>query len=1063
MKTQIFIRTGILLLLAGFLLATPLPAFADTCTWDGSDGKWSNAKKWSCGHAPGKSDTAIINDGTVTLTQSTDVGTLNLRGGEVTGDFLDIHAVLNWSGGWMTGTGGTVIETGAVANLKGDFKGLDRFLFNVGTVNWIKGPIFLDEHAGIVNAKDRLFDVQGDLIVRSRSRKPKFKNYGTLRKSAGGSSLEIAVPFINDKDGVVEVRVGEIEFKYGGELEGNFNIASGAQVRFVELRYTLLQTKFAGDGEVVVLEYATLEMDDLGGAIGKVEIDNLVLSGGILTGDDVRIAKHLDWRAGTMAGSGTTYANGATTFRSAGEKLLERKFENAGTATWAGGDIELVGSGAVFNNLASGVLDIRADQYLAADTGGQFNNAGIVRKSAGAGSAVIDAPFNNSGTVDARAGTLKFSASYNQTAGAAVLNGGDLKFNTPMQLQGGTLSGAGAIKGSVNNSGGTVTPGASAGVLEIIKDYTQGAGGALDIELGGLKAGSGFDQLGIGGNATLGGTLNLSTVGGYTPNVGDSFKIMTLLGTRTGTFATVNGADLGGGNSFKVNYGASEVTLTVQGAAATTRVSVASDGTQTNDSLTESPSISADGRYVAFASRARNLVSGDTNGHEDVFVHDRFTGDTTLVSLAPAGGQIGESKYPSISADGRYVAFQAMQPGAAGWYYAIFVHDRATGQTTVISRYPDGSVGTGGDPSISASGGYVAFESLSTLDPDDTNGPPYYDIYLYERATQQLTWVTRGANRDSYSPHLSTDGRYLAFSSDATNLVSNPSGNWQTLVWDRTTKQFSLVSVASDGTHANGNAGAWGISDDGRYVVFVSNATNLGCGAQYGTDVFLHDRQTGQTTCVSVTPDGTPGYGDSYDASISGDGRYVAFEHDADDLTPGDTNRMGDIFVRDLQTGRTTRASLAHDGAQANGYSWDTSISRDGRYVAFTSGASNLVPGDTNGYQDIFVRDRQGDIASCDEKPAKPTLLSPADGADVTKARVPLDWNDVACAIKYKVVVRQDSKTGTVADRKNNLTSSAYTTEPLTRGKTYWWQVEACNAQGCTESRWQSFYVKPAE
>ncbi|MBI4672558.1 MAG: PD40 domain-containing protein [Chloroflexi bacterium] len=1266
MKTQIFIRTGILLLLAGFLFATPIVAFADTCTWDGSDGKWSNAKKWSCGHAPGAADTATIKEGTVRLDSGTIVADLNLKGGTiVSAETLAITVRMNWTGGTLSGKGTTRIAYIATLNIKGNavkFLGGGHTLKNEGTANWSGGRMdsVQNESATIQNEGTFNLTVPGILYDSDGSGRRVFENHGTLDVTLGTGLLAYAnIGWRLNNRGTLNVNSGMLILNAGGTHSETFYAAAGAVLRFVGGTHTLEGvTSLNGDGTFEVTGEATMEVQFI------VNGRNFGLDRkGVLTGSGtLRVYGAMTWLNGTMSGSGMTWIapdatlnitkgdpaynkflrggrtlqnegtvnwsagsiyyaekepatiknlgtfnlacdcdlyavqvtsgtllfdNGGTLNRTTtkGKASISWPFNNTGTVNIESGTLELdrdgthtgafvVASGAflkfgggdhtlkagaslrgggrfqvyiskldVASNIGvdgtfllrssgvlrgSGTLTIRGtmdwydgwmdgtgvteiaptgtlnidgkkDLYIndqrtlrnegtvnwkdgkiqtspsdsptisnhgtfnltcdceLRDPGGPgspvFNNLSTLKRTTATGTATIGWQFNNSGTVEQQSGTLAFGKTFNQNAGATILNGGAIKFSTPMQLQGGTLSGAGTIKGSVNNSGGAVSPGSSAGMLEITKDYTQGAGGALNIEIGGLTVGK-SDQLGIGGNATLGGTLNLSTVGGYTPKVGDTFKIMTLLGTRTGTFATVNGTDLGGGNVFTVNYGASDVTLTVQGVAPITRVSVASDGTQANDSLTSSPVISADGRYVAFFSRASNLVSGDTNGHADVFVHDRLTGETTLVSVPPTGGQIGDSEYPSISGDGRYVAFQALHQGVVGAYYAIFVHDRVTGQTTVISRYRDGSVGSGRYPSISAGGGYVAFETLSGLDPDDTNWPPYYDIYLYERATQQLTWVTRGANRDSYSPHFSADGRYLAFSSDATNLVPNPSGNWQTLVWDRITKQFSLVSVASDGTHANGNAGAWGISDDGRYVVFASNASNLGCGAQYGTDVFVHDRQTGQTTCVSVTPDGTPGYGDSYYASISGDGRYVAFEHDADDLVPGDTNKSGDIFVRDLQTGRTTRASLAHDGAQANGNSWDTSISRDGRYVAFTSGASNLVAGDTNGYQDIFVRDIS--IVA----PPAPTLKSPANGAQLNTLRPTLKWNAVSGANWYTLEAYKDKKTGTPFDQTTTA-ATKYKTKTLIGGGTkYWWHVQACNDAGCSAwSEWRNFTV----
>jgi hypothetical protein len=157
------------------------------------------------------------------------------------------------------------------------------------------------------------------------------------------------------------------------------------------------------------------------------------------------------------------------------------------------------------------------------------------------------------------------------------------------------------------------------------------------------------------------------------------------------------------------------------------------------------------------------------------------------------------------------------------------------------------------------------------------------------------------------------------------------------------------VSVASDGTQGNGNPGSFTISADGRYVAFDSWASNLVSGDTNGrTDVFVHDRQTGQTTCVSVAYDGTLGNGDSISPSISADGRYVAFDSGANNLVSGDTNGTSDIFVHDRLTGLTSLVSVASDGTQGNSSTMSLSISADGRYVAFESWASNLVSGDTN-------------------------------------------------------------------------------------------------------------------
>jgi Tol biopolymer transport system component len=168
------------------------------------------------------------------------------------------------------------------------------------------------------------------------------------------------------------------------------------------------------------------------------------------------------------------------------------------------------------------------------------------------------------------------------------------------------------------------------------------------------------------------------------------------------------------------------------------------------------------------------------------------------------------------------------------------------------------------------------------------------------------------------------------------------------------------VSVASNGAQGNGDSFSSSISADGRYVAFHSIASNLVSGDTNGAwDVFVHDRQSGQTTRVSAASNGAQGNGDSESPSISADGRYVAFSSDASNLVSGDTNGAWDVFVHDRQSGQTTRVSAASNGAQGNGDSESPSISADGRYVAFSSDASNLVSGDTNGAWDVFVHDRQ--------------------------------------------------------------------------------------------------------
>lgn len=404
----------------------------------------------------------------------------------------------------------------------------------------------------------------------------------------------------------------------------------------------------------------------------------------------------------------------------------------------------------------------------------------------------------------------------------------------------------------------------------------------------------------------------------------------------------------------------------------TIRASVASDGTQGNNE-SALPVISANSRYVVFASRAGNLVPGDTNGTEDIFVHDLETSNTERVSIASDGSQANGSSYlASISADGRFITFGSgatnLVPNDTNNQGDIFVHDRDTGETTRVSVASDGTQGNGSPneaPTISADGRFVAFQSdASNLVPGDTND--VYDIFVHDRQTGETTRVSVSSdgsqgNARSESLAISASGRYVAFTSLADNLVSgDTNGSSDVFVHDRQTGQTTRVSVATDGTQANsGSILAPSISEDGRYVVFFSYANNLVNGDTNDTgDVFMHDRVMGETTRISVAADGTEGNDASGQPHISFDGRYVTFVSWASNLVSNDTNGGGDTFVVDQLLGQIFLVSIATDGTQGNGDCYNPTVSADGRFIAFHSFATNLVPNDTNGVKDVFVHDR---------------------------------------------------------------------------------------------------------
>lgn len=405
-------------------------------------------------------------------------------------------------------------------------------------------------------------------------------------------------------------------------------------------------------------------------------------------------------------------------------------------------------------------------------------------------------------------------------------------------------------------------------------------------------------------------------------------------------------------------------------AVSTTRVNVAPNGTQAYRA-SDSPAVSPDGRYVAFTSHAANLVPGDTNDANDAFVRDLRTGTTSRISVATGGGQAdGPSATAAISAGGRYVAFTSkatnLVPDDTNRRWDVFVHDRATGSTTRVNVRADGRQVLDADahsPSISADGRHVVFGSHSAdLVAYPPVGHPIDQVYLRDRAARTTTIVSRATggaagNSHSYRGVISPDGRYVAFASTATNFGQGYGGRLQVFVRDRTAGTTALVSVGSPGGKGNGDSTVSAISATGRYVAFVSTATNLVAGdTNHVHDIFVRDRQTRVTTRASVATGGAQANGWSYQATVSADGRYVAFTSTATNLVRGDTDHTDDVFRHDRRTGATTLVSVAADGGPADRGSTFGMISPDGRRIAFASWAGNLVPGDTNGLGDVFVR-----------------------------------------------------------------------------------------------------------
>ncbi len=404
------------------------------------------------------------------------------------------------------------------------------------------------------------------------------------------------------------------------------------------------------------------------------------------------------------------------------------------------------------------------------------------------------------------------------------------------------------------------------------------------------------------------------------------------------------------------------------------RVSTSSTGGLANGASSRH-SLSSDGRYLVFQSDASNLVTGDTNAVSDVFLKDLQTGTTTRVSTRSNGTEgNGSSTVGSVSSDGRYVAFTSeasnlVSPDTNS-VADIFVKDTVTGTTTRASTSSAGTQANGASVAsyITPDGRYVFFSSsASNLVAGDTNG--VQDVFrkdLQTGTTIRVSEGTGGIQGDAGSSlglsgiRASDDGRYVVFDSVATNLVvGDTNGAGDTFVKDLDTGTLTLVNASSAGVFGNGSSASGSITPDGTKVVFSSNATNLVAGDTNGSDdVFVKDLSTGAITLVSSSSSGTLGNSRSGDPFITSDGQNVVFSSAATNLVTGDTNGKYDVFLKNVQTGDISRISYDANGAQMSSHSYVEGMSADGQRVAFYT-VSPIDGADSNSVNDIAAVDIQ--------------------------------------------------------------------------------------------------------
>jgi hypothetical protein len=431
-----------------------------------------------------------------------------------------------------------------------------------------------------------------------------------------------------------------------------------------------------------------------------------------------------------------------------------------------------------------------------------------------------------------------------------------------------------------------------------------------------------------------------------------------------------------GANSIDVKVRASDGTEESYTVVVTRVVSSLEWVSESGDGTSEDAVISSDCRYVAFSSQATNLVAGAGNGRSQIFVRDRILGTVEHVSVSDAGKQGDfDSLEPSISGDGRYVAFQSeatnLVPNDRNGQSSrsrgrdIFVYDRTAKTIERVSLTEGGGEANqkSENPSISEDSRFVAFNSsANNLVAGYRNGE--VNVYVHDRVEDTIAGISvpfadYQSNRSSLNPAISGDGNYVAFQFNVSlNDGNNSYSHTDIYLYHRATRAVERITGARVGRDADGEKSEFpSISGDGRYVTFQSNLEYLDFNdLNRAVDVFVYDRVTELTSRVSTNGGiDTETSRASTNAVISGDGRFVAFDSQAETLVDSDANGKVDVFVKNLITGELSLVSASPAGVQGDGNSTSPSISGDGQCITFQTIAKNLAGSDANNKSDIFA------------------------------------------------------------------------------------------------------------
>ncbi len=479
------------------------------------------------------------------------IATYSQSGGTLAGaGDVTITGPIAWTGGTMQGTGATAAE-GGITLSGAALKALNRDMLSSGDGRWQdNGPFYIGAGAAFTNAAGATFEAQGGATLWWSTQPPgSFVNRGTFRKS-GAARTRLLNPFENA--GALEVAGGELQLEgdstHTGTLAGaGLLILQSGSHRFEAGSAVRAENLEIGGGTTTVLgEFGATSFTVVNGTIHfdaptPAVIQGYRQAGGVTQGaGDIRIDGAVAWTAGTMAGAGTTFADGGITLSGNPVKTLNRNMISSGDTLWIDSGPFYIGNGATFTNAPGAAFDAQSDGTIwwSAAPAGTFDNRGTFLKS-GAGTKIVQVAFANSGRLEQTAGLLRFpTGGFTQSAGLTLLDGGDIAATVPLNFDGGELGGIGTITADVFNNGAAISPGLPIGGLTIDGDYiSTGPAAVIRLDIAGLTPEVDFDVLEVAGDAVVSGSVTADFGNAFAPQINDAFRFVTAGGARSGLFS----------------------------------------------------------------------------------------------------------------------------------------------------------------------------------------------------------------------------------------------------------------------------------------------------------------------------------------------------------------------------------------------------------------------------------------------------------------------------------------------------------------------------------------------